>query len=102
MTHSTTWRQSSERIAMAREVLNNPGMSAMLAVLELDHPGKERVFSKMVNDGFGATLRLGQIDGFNLCLTMLKQLGEPVPLAPTPLQATWGVNIEGTENEVKK
>jgi hypothetical protein len=102
MTHSLTWRQSAERIVMAREVLNSPGMAAMLAVLELDHPGKERVLAKIVNDGFGATLRLGQIDGFNQCLTMLKQLGEPAPLAPAAIQSTWGVNIEGTDSEVKK
>lgn len=96
MIHSTTWRRSTERLTQAREILNHPSMASMLAVLELDHPAKQRVPSKVINDGFGATYRLGQIDGFELCLSMLKQLGEAAPLPPTELKATWGIEEQAT------
>lgn len=76
---------------MAREILDHPNMAAMLAVLELDHPAKNRTPLK---DGFDATYKLGQIDGFEQCLTMLRELGTPAPLPHQALVATWGVEEE--------
>lgn len=87
MTHSLTWRKSGERLKLAREVLDCAEMREMLAVLELDHPSKN---IPTVNDGFGATEQLGIIRGYERCLSMLKNLGEPLPAPPEPIVATWG------------
>ena len=80
---------------MAQEILNHPNMLAMLATLELDHPAK--VKRSPVRDGFDATYRCGQIEGFEECLSMLKNLGNPAPLPLEHIQATWGA-----EEEAKK
>lgn len=70
----------------------------MLAVLELDHPAKERIPAKIINDGFGATYRLGQIDGFEMCLSMLRELGKPAPLPIQHLEATWGAEDQSKQS----
>ena len=87
MTHSIAWRKSSERVSMAREILGNPNMQAMLAILELDHPSKN---IPAVHDGFGATEQLGILKGYERCLSMLKALGDPAPLPPQEIIPTWG------------
>lgn len=87
MTHSLTWRKSGERLKLAREILDCAEMREMLAVLELDHPSKN---IPSVRDGFGATEQLGIIRGYERCLAMLKNLGEPLPAPPEPIVATWG------------
>lgn len=74
---------------MAREILEHPNTSAMLAVLELDHPAKN---GRSLRDGFDATYRIGQIDGFEQCLTMLRELGTPAPIPPGQIAATWGAD----------
>lgn len=87
MTHSLIWRKSSERVAQAHNILNTHEMAGMLAVLELDHPAKNRTALK---DGFDATYRIGCVDGFEMCLSMLRELGKPAPLPMQHLEATWG------------
>ena len=96
MIHSTAWRKSPERLSQAALVLGNPSTREMLAVLELDHPARARVAMK---DGFDATLRVGLIDGFQLCLDMLRSLGEPLAAAPAEVRTTWGVPDEPTEKK---
>jgi hypothetical protein len=64
-------------------------MSAMLAILELDHPSKN---IPAVHDGFGATEQLGIIKGYERCIRMLRDLGEPAPIPPEPIIPTWGVS----------
>lgn len=91
MTHSLAWRRSTERLEMAREILRHPNMTAMLAILELDHPAKN---IPKVHDGFGSTETLGVIKGFEQCLNLLKSLGEPAPLPPQQIIPTWGVPEE--------
>lgn len=73
---------------MAREILSHPNMASMLATMELDHPAKN---IPTVHDGFGSTEQLGIIKGYELCLKMLRQLGEPAPMPSLPVEATWGV-----------
>lgn len=87
MIHTLSWRKSGERLKLAREILDDPAMREMLAVLELDHPAKSKT---VVHDGFGATYKLGEIDGFERCLAMLRSLGESPPPPPEPIIATWG------------
>jgi hypothetical protein len=89
MIHSLSWRKSTERVTMAREILSHPNMSAMLAVLELDHPSKN---IPAVHDGFGATEQLGIIKGYERCIRMLRDLGEAAPIPPEAITTNWGVN----------
>lgn len=80
---------------MAQEILRHPNTIGMIAVLELDHPSKNRTIMK---DGFDSTYKLGTIDGFEMCLSMLKDLGNPAPLPLASITPTWGVE----EAEAKK
>ena len=99
MINSIAWRKSSERVGMAQDMLSRPAMSAMLAVLELDHPSKN---IPAVHDGFGATEQLGIIKGYERCLRMLRELGEPAPIAPKQIEATWGVDEDLDLKKQKK
>lgn len=76
---------------MAREILDHPNTAAMLSVLELDHPSKN---IPAVHDGFGATEQLGVIKGYERCLKMFRELGEPAPVSPRQIEATWGVGSD--------
>lgn len=91
MIHSTSWRKSSERVVSAQEILNSSSMLEMLAVLELDHPARNRT---ALRDGFDATYKIGQVDGFQQCLDMLRDLGKPAPLPARQIEPTWGAEVE--------
>lgn len=80
---------------MAQEILTHPNMIGMLATLELDHPAKNKI---TLRDGFDATYKLGRIEGFEECLSMLRDLGKPAPLPLEHITATWGAE----ETEPKK
>lgn len=90
------WRKNPERLSLALEALQQPAMIEMLAVMEEEHPAKQH---RAVADGFGATRVLGQIEGFQEALNMLRSFAEPLPSAPEEIPTTWNVGLP--EDEVK-
>lgn len=102
MKHSISWRKSTERTTQAREILNLSGMKEMMSVLYLDHPSRN---IPTIKDGVGAAEQIGIIRGYEMCLTMLSQLGEAAPEIPQHISATWGVDdVEplGTTVDIRK
>lgn len=88
------WRSNGERRSMALDVLNQPAMREMLAVMEAEHPAKQ---DGPLRDGFDAALNSGKIRGFQQALNMLHAFAEPLPVNPEAIPATWGI----PENEQK-
>lgn len=75
---------------MALDMLNQPTMREMLAVMEAESPDKHE---PRIGDGFGATLVLGQIQGFRAALNMLRSFAEPLPVNAEDVETTWGVDL---------
>lgn len=85
------WRKNPERRSMAIEAISQPAMQEMLRVMEMvEHPAKQQ---RAVADGFGATRVLGQIEGFQAALDMLKSFTEPLPAPMEDVETTWGVDL---------
>lgn len=84
------WRKNPERLSLALEALTQPVMREMLAVMEVEHPAKRQ---RAVADGFGATRVLGQIEGFQEAMDMLRSFAEPLPSAPEDVATTWNVGL---------
>ena len=88
------WRKNPERLSMALDMLNQPTMHEMLAVMEAEHPAKQQ---RAVADGFGATRVLGQIEGFQEALNMLRSFAEPLPTQAEDVPTTWNVGLPDDE-----
>lgn len=88
MNNSIAWRASIDRRAAASEILKSSTVTQMLATLDLDHPAKVRVPMK---DGFDATYRVGFIEGYEHCLSLLRSLGDNPPAPPRTIPSTFGV-----------
>lgn len=73
---------------MALDMLNQPTMREMLAVMEAEHPAKQ---DGPLRDGFDAALNSGKIRGFQQALNMLRAFAEPIPVNPEAIKPTWGV-----------
>jgi len=84
------WRKNPERLSMALDMLNQPTLQEMLAVMESESPDKQQ---RPVADGFGATRVLGQIEGFREAMNMLRSFAEPLPSALDEVTTTWGVDL---------
>ena len=83
----TEWRKNGERLSMAGEALAQPVIREMLWILETtEHPARER---KAVSDGFGATIALGEIQGFERAIAALKLFAVPLPAPPEEIPMTW-------------
>lgn len=88
------WRKNPERLSMALDMLNQPTLREMLAVMEAESPDKHQ---RAVADGFGATRVLGQIEGFREALNMLRSFAEPLPGPSEDIETTWGVDLPEDE-----
>lgn len=88
------WRQNPERRSLALDMLNQQTLREMLAVMELEHPG--RVIMPL-RDGFDATLAMGEARGFQMALNAFRSFAEPIPSAPASLPVTWGANEPETK-----
>lgn len=85
------WRKNPERRSMAIEALGQPALREMLSIMELvEHPAKQQ---RAIADGFGATRVLGQIEGFQAALDMIKSFTEPLPAPMEDVETTWGVDL---------
>lgn len=73
----TEWRQSNDHRNTAIEVLKNPTLQQMLAMMDMEGPAKA---DHRIADGFGATITLGEIKGFQKAIDMLRSFAEPLPL----------------------
>lgn len=88
------WRKSGERRSLAIDMLNQPTMQEMLAVIEAENPARR--IGKL-SDGFEATLKTGEIKGFQLALDMLRSMAEPLPIPQQDIPITWGVEPPETK-----
>lgn len=85
------WRRNPERRSLALDALNQPALKEMLSIMEMvEHPAKQQ---PSIADGFGATLVLGQVRGFQLALDMLRSFTEPVPAPMEDVETTWNVDL---------
>lgn len=91
------WRKSGEHRSLAMDVLNNPTLREMLAVMDSEHPGRS---DAKLRDGFDATLACGEARGFQKALTMLRAFAEPLPVAPEAIPVTW--NVDEQQPEIPK
>lgn len=87
------WRKDPELLALAAEVLSQPAVQQMLAVLDSDDPSNN---PKAISDGAGAMYEIGLIYGYKGALTAFRNLREPLPKPPRDIEATYGVTEEGT------
>lgn len=88
------WRQNPDRRSLALDMLNQPTMREMLAVMEQEHPMRQE--SKL-QDGFAATLAVGESRGFQKALNMIRSFAEEIPTPHENIKVTWG---EPTEEEL--
>lgn len=84
------WRKNPERLSLALEALTQPAMREMIAVMDAESPGKQH---RLCGDGYAASYTLGEIDGFQEALNMLRSFAEPLPSAPEDVATTWNVGL---------
>lgn len=75
MRYCYNWRKQTEKLQAAAKILSNPDLLEMLATLELDHPSRQPL---SVPDGMQGMKMLGEIEGYQRCLDMLRSLGTPI------------------------
>lgn len=88
------WRKNPERLSLALDMMNQQTMKEMLAVMEIEHPGRRH---ERVSDGFGATRVLGRIEGFQEALEMLRSFSQPIPKPHETIPVTWNAEPDSAQ-----
>lgn len=83
----TEWRKSPEHRSLALEMLNQPTMQQMLAVLQgEDHPARQ---FRSLRDGFDATIAIGEIRGYQEFLNNLVSMTKEISISQEDLPVKW-------------
>jgi len=84
------WRNSGERRSLAMDVLNNPTVREMLAVMAEE---QSALLFTPLRDGFDASLNIGILRGYQLALNSFRAFAEPLPQAQEAIQETWNASL---------
>lgn len=92
MRYCYNWRKQTDKLQAASRMLTSPDLLEMLATLELDHPARQNL---QVVDHVQGMKKLGEIEGYQRCLDMLRSLGTPIQdVVMKEVESTFGANKE--------